>query len=544
MNWVGGSRNRYMKSKEDTTKQRAFFQKQRMKRKSNTVDSPKGYNPDNMDLLTLFIVNQISSKKEQTDKPKTNLLTGVKRTKRALKEPSELPMSPCSPSNLNLVTSQPQYCIDTPGYKVRKHRLSEEFKFTPLSPLLESNLSDASGSENQPQPPSGSSDPIQPKPAPHISSSLPILENLNNMMNTPQFVSFSQPTKLANPWPDEALMQDVSHNSSAAGNQFQSTLPNPERGEHSEDSVLYPLNPLKSTEEPEEPLFIDFKNLDYKVLDSMNSCDRSQNMDSNDHLSIQESVCTDSNACADGSSVFVHVGKSPRGVHLSSDDKEKNDQCLQCFCPKKQLWHSEESVKAKHFCLSVDSLTETPSQAPSCQQVAKSNCDGQSETEAHRHDGTLPITLETGTQTGALFYRDVSVQCSLIHHRNSVPFPSANQKSSAFTTRWQYSNFNQLLNPTTHTSPKHGHKKTGNMPSGASATNQQAQRHPKSQMGFSFRKLHSQKSMKRDLSASKHPFCKASEQKKEERRKKTDKCDYPRLGNVVRNPVKDVQENL
>ncbi len=44
----------------------AFFQKQRMKRKSNNVDSPKGYNPDNMDLLTLFIVNQISSKKEQT----------------------------------------------------------------------------------------------------------------------------------------------------------------------------------------------------------------------------------------------------------------------------------------------------------------------------------------------------------------------------------------------------------------------------------------------------------------------------------------------
>lgn len=44
---------------------KAFFQKQRMKIKSNNVDSPKGYNPDNMDLLTLFIVNQISSKKEQ-----------------------------------------------------------------------------------------------------------------------------------------------------------------------------------------------------------------------------------------------------------------------------------------------------------------------------------------------------------------------------------------------------------------------------------------------------------------------------------------------
>ncbi|XP_059367465.1 uncharacterized protein LOC132105932 isoform X4 [Carassius carassius] len=471
MNWVGGSRSRYMKSKEDTTKQRAFFQKQRMKRKSHIEESPKGYNPDNMDLLTLFIVNQISSKKEQTDKPKTNLLTGVKRTKRALKEPSELPMSPCSPSNLNLVTSQPQYCIDTPGYKVRKHRLSEEFKFTPLSPLLESNLSDASGSENQPpSTSSGSSHPIQPKPAPHGSSSLPTLSNLSNLKKTPQ---------LTNPWPDEALVQDAAHNSSAAGNQFESTLPkiccSPERGEHS-----YSLNPLKSTEEPEEPLFIDFKTLDYKVIDSMNSCDRSQNMESNGHLSTQEFVCTDSNTSgADGSSVFVHVGKSPRRVYRSSDD-----------------------------------------------------------TEAQRRDGTPPITLETGTQTGALSYRDVSVQCSLIH----LPFPSANKKTSTFTTRCQYSHFNQLLNPTTHTSPKNGHKRTGSMPSGASATKQQAQRNLKSQMGFSFRKLHSQKSMKRDLtSASKHPFCNASEQKKEESRKKIVQCDYPQFGNVTRNPVKDVR---
>ncbi|XP_016110733.1 uncharacterized protein [Sinocyclocheilus grahami] len=186
----------------------------------------------------------------------------------------------------------------------------------------------------------------------------------------------------------------------------------------------------------------------------MNSCDRSQNLDSNGHLSTQEFVCTDSNTWADGSSVFVHVGKSPRGVHLSSDD-----------------------------------------------------------TEAQRRDGTLTITLEAGTQTGALSYRDVSVQCSLIHHSNSVPFHSANKKTSAFTTRWQYSNFNQLLNPTTHTSPKNGHKRSGNMPLGPLATNQQAQRHPKSQMGISFRQLHSQKSMKRDLSsASKHPFCKASVQ--------------------------------
>ncbi|KAL1276060.1 hypothetical protein QQF64_035683 [Cirrhinus molitorella] len=364
-----------MKNKEDTIKQKAFFQKQRMKRSLKKIDSSEGYNPENMDLLTLFIVNQIASKKEQTEKPTTKRLTGVKRTKKTLKEPLELPMSPCVPSNLNLVTSQPLYSIDTPGYKARKHRLSEEFKFKPLSPLLETNLSDASGSENQPQPSStsaGFSDPSQPKPATHIPSSLPTLENHNKVENTPQFVSFSQPTKLANPWPDEAPMQDVSHNSSVAGNLFRSTLPNLQRGEHSETFVLYPLNTLKSSEEPEKPLFIDFSNLDSKVLASMTSRDKSQNKDSDGHLSTQEFVCTDGNTCADGSSVFVHVGKSPRGVHLSSDDKEKSYQCIQSACPKIQLCHTEEGI-------TMNGLTETPSQAPSSKQEAKSNCDRQSE---------------------------------------------------------------------------------------------------------------------------------------------------------------------
>lgn len=112
-----------------------------MKRKSNIMDSTQGQNSGNMDLLTLFIVNQIASKKEQTGivivhlqmntnktffydllikshnhdlfcfvgKPKINRLIGAKRTKKALNEPLELPMSPCSPSKLNLVASQPQY---------------------------------------------------------------------------------------------------------------------------------------------------------------------------------------------------------------------------------------------------------------------------------------------------------------------------------------------------------------------------------------------------------------------------------------------------
>ncbi|XP_051748051.1 uncharacterized protein LOC127511324 isoform X2 [Ctenopharyngodon idella] len=323
MNWVGGSRSRYVKNKEDSIKQRAFFQKQRMKRKSNIMDSTQGQNSGNMDLLTLFIVNQIASKKEQTGKPKINRLIGAKRTKKALNEPLELPMSPCSPSKLNLVASQPQYSVDTPGFKIRKHRLSEEFKFKPLSPVLESNLSDISGSENQQQPSStsaDSSDPIQPKPTPHVPSPLPSRDNPDNMKkNTPQYVSFSQPAKLNNPWKvasNEAPDQDPPHNSLVVGTQFESTLPNPEMGEHSVTSVLYPL----SSEQPEEPLFIDFKSIDCEVLASMSSCDRSQNMDNDGHFSTQEFVSTNCNTCADGRNVFVHVCESPRRVYLGQED--------------------------------------------------------------------------------------------------------------------------------------------------------------------------------------------------------------------------------
>jgi len=42
-------------------------------------------------------------------KPKTNLSIVGNRTKKALNEPLELPMSPCTPSKLDLVTSQTQH---------------------------------------------------------------------------------------------------------------------------------------------------------------------------------------------------------------------------------------------------------------------------------------------------------------------------------------------------------------------------------------------------------------------------------------------------
>lgn len=203
------------------------------------------------------------------------------------------------------------------------------------------------------------------------------------------------------------------------------------------------------------------------------------------------------------------------------------------------LHHAEDSLIAKHCCLSVNNLTATHLQAPSCNQEATFCSDCQNEvksrvsdmrqvncgqkhnenqfvpshlqTEAQRRDRDPPITLNKGTQTDALSNCDVSVQCSLIHHSKSVSFPSADQKTNVLTTRQQSFHFNQILNPTALSSPKDGHKRTGNSPSEESAANQQAQRHPKPQADSSLRKLRSRKSTERDVtSILKHPFRKAS----------------------------------
>lgn len=264
------------------------------------------------------------------------------------------------------------------------------------------------------------------------------------------------------------------------------------------------------------------------MLASMSSCDRSQNMDNTGHFSTQEFGCTNSNTCADGRNVFMNICESPRRVYLGPDDEEKND-----------LYHAGDSLIAKQCCLSGNSLIATPSQAPSSKQEAKSYCDCQSEIGAKRRDGNPPRILNPGTQTAALSYCDASVQCSLIHDSKSVSFPTADQKTNVLTTGRQSFHLNQMLNPTTLSSPKDGHKRTGKR--GASAKNQHAQRHPKSQTG-SFRKLRCQKSTKRDLtSILKH---KASEQKKEqmwEASVKIERCDSLCLESVTQNPVKDVR---
>ncbi|XP_055047103.2 uncharacterized protein [Misgurnus anguillicaudatus] len=394
MNWVGGSRSRFMKHKEDTIKQRAFFQKQRMKKFKN-VDpqtSPNENNAANVDLLTLFIVNQIASKKKHNGKPKMNFFN-ANETKTTLNEALELPMSPCSPSNLDLVTSQPQYSahdsdtVDTHGFNIRKHCISKEFKFKPLSPLLESNLSDLSGSENQPHiqntispfpPTTGSSESfhMQPGPSSHVSSSLPCRENSDS--NSTKFELFSQPMTSANAWTDVSGDANGLQNSSVADILFGITLPNTDTAEQSAYSGLYPASPLKSSEQLEEPLFIDFTNRDHKE-----------------------------NPYAEKTTnIFLETSFS------SSTRVQRNSE------------GSENMDRDGHF------LAQNKSY------------DGNGEKNA-------PVKQDAETQTAAvpaLSCCDVSVQCSLIQTGsiNSISFPTGDYKTGSCTTRRQSVHFNEM----------------------------------------------------------------------------------------------------
>uniref|UniRef100_A0A8C3WJZ2 Regulator of DNA class I crossover intermediates 1 n=1 Tax=Catagonus wagneri TaxID=51154 RepID=A0A8C3WJZ2_9CETA len=118
MNWVGGSRTRVL-LKQERRKQKEYFEKKRLKskRKLMGVLSPVKNSAVSLDLLNLYMVNQISCQKKMPEtvrKPThVNMNRDIKMPLR--RHDVELPVSPhCVPSNI---------CIDDIENNVYHQRL-------------------------------------------------------------------------------------------------------------------------------------------------------------------------------------------------------------------------------------------------------------------------------------------------------------------------------------------------------------------------------------------------------------------------------------
>ncbi|XP_055436709.1 regulator of DNA class I crossover intermediates 1 isoform X3 [Bubalus kerabau] len=127
MNWVGGSRTRVL-IKQERRKQKEYFEKKRLKSKMKLLGvlSPVKNSTVSLDLLNLYMVNQISCQKkisETVRKPMhVNMNKDIKMPLR--KHDIELPMSPnCVPSKL---------CIDDTENNVYYRRLDTKEELDPV----------------------------------------------------------------------------------------------------------------------------------------------------------------------------------------------------------------------------------------------------------------------------------------------------------------------------------------------------------------------------------------------------------------------------
>ncbi|KAM8740120.1 uncharacterized protein redic1 isoform 2-T3 [Acanthopagrus schlegelii] len=206
MNWTGGSRNRLV-MKNDARKQKEYFERRKMQQRLRKMGvalptTPGGTSSNSMDLVTLFIVNQIAAKKENKDPPKVAVLGSYKgRSQHKRNEPLVLPMSPCSPSQLDFVESQPQYSVQTTGKN--KHVIPQGFRCRQLSPVLESAFSDNSASDYLPP----ITDPLSPFSSTSSASSGQGIFPQLNLQQRSQMQAQLPPHCSPPPWDTSGLEQ-------------------------------------------------------------------------------------------------------------------------------------------------------------------------------------------------------------------------------------------------------------------------------------------------------------------------------------------------
>ncbi|XP_048885887.1 uncharacterized protein LOC125750619 isoform X2 [Brienomyrus brachyistius] len=190
MNWVGGSRDRCL-VKSDVRKQREFFQRRKMERRTKHAGQPAApQGAGSLDLVTMLVVNQIATKKEHHCEPKITYFKNVK----APKNPIELPMSPCSPSALCLEGNSPQQRAQCLGLRRRTRHTSQAKNHGRLSPVWESGFSDSSVPDYQ----HGVTDTLSLFSACKPES----LSEKFGIQPGPEFVPFSQPRMVEeqSPW--------------------------------------------------------------------------------------------------------------------------------------------------------------------------------------------------------------------------------------------------------------------------------------------------------------------------------------------------------
>ncbi|XP_017923518.1 uncharacterized protein C12orf40 homolog isoform X4 [Manacus vitellinus] len=130
MNWVGGSRSRII-LKQERRKQKEYFEKKKLKSKMKLleVSSPKS-SAVSLDLLNLYVVNQISTKKENTENVRKPVHVDIIEDVKKLpgRHNLELPTSPLHTqhkSNLDDLQNRLQKQV----LESRRQHLSEKVKY-------------------------------------------------------------------------------------------------------------------------------------------------------------------------------------------------------------------------------------------------------------------------------------------------------------------------------------------------------------------------------------------------------------------------------